>query len=49
MCNNYVELLVLLYADDTVLLSNSADGLTEWKLKVNSSKTKVYNSRQKEA
>ena len=52
MCNNYVKLLVLLYADDTVLLSNSANGLqqalndlgrycTEWKLKVNSSKTKV--------
>ena len=52
MCNNYVKLLVLLYADDTVLLSNSSDGLqqalndlsgycTEWKLKVNSSKTKV--------
>ncbi len=52
MCNNYIKLLVLLYADDTVLLSNSPDGLqqalkdlgsycTQWKLKVNSSKTKV--------
>ena len=50
--NNYVKLLVLLYADDTILLSNSAAGLQkalndlnqyckEWKLKVNGSKTKV--------
>ena len=52
MCNNYVKLLVLLYADDTLVLSNSANGLkkalddlcrycAEWKLKVNSTKTKV--------
>ena len=52
MCNNYVKLLVLLYADDTIILSNSAAGLqkgldnlgsycTEWKLKVNSTKTKI--------
>ena len=47
-----MKLLVLLYADDTIVLSNTAAGLrkalddlsnycTEWKLQVNSSKTKV--------
>jgi len=52
MYNNYVKLLVLLYADDTIILSSSEAGLqkalndlsnycTKWKLKVNSSKTKV--------
>ena len=50
--NSYVKLLVLLYADDTIVLSNTAAGLqkaledlcnycTKWKLQVNSSKTKV--------
>jgi len=52
MSNNYMKLMVLLYADDTILLSNSAAGLQkalndlskyckEWKLKVNGSKTKL--------
>ena len=52
ICNNYMKLLVLLYADDTIVLSNTAAGLqkalddlsnycTEWKLQVNSGKTKV--------
>ena len=52
ICNSYVKLLVLLYADDTIVLSNTAAGLqkaledlynycTKWKLQVNSSKTKV--------
>ena len=47
-----MKLLVLLYADDTIVLSNTAAGLqkalddlsnycTEWKLQVNSGKTKV--------
>lgn len=47
-----LKLLMLLYADDTVILSDTAEGLqkaldvlslycTEWKLQVNSSKTKV--------
>ena len=50
--NNFVKLLVLLYADDTIILSNTAAGLqkllndlesycTMWKLRVNGSKTKV--------
>ena len=49
ICNSYVKLLVLLYADDTIVLSNTAAGLqkaledlcnycTKWKLQVNSSK-----------
>lgn len=49
---NYLKLLVVLYADDTVLLSDTPEGLQqalnslqqycdEWKLKVNESKTKV--------
>ena len=52
ICNSYVKLLVLLYADDTIVLSNTAAGLqkaledlynycTKWKLQINSSKTKV--------
>jgi len=51
-CNNYLRLLVLLYADDTTVLSNSPAGLQKalndlrdycklWKLQVNTSKTKV--------
>ena len=51
-CNDYLRLLVLLYADDTIVLSNSPAGLQKglndlsnycnlWKLQVNSSKTKV--------
>ena len=50
--NKFVKLLVLLYADDTIILSNTASGLqkllhdldsycTRWRLRVNSSKTKV--------
>jgi hypothetical protein len=49
---DYLKLLVILYADDTVLMSESADGLqlaldnlqlycNEWKLKINGEKTKV--------
>ena len=52
MCYSYVKLLVLLYADDTIVLSNTAAGLqkaledlynycAKWKLQVNSSKIKV--------
>ena len=52
MYNNYVKLLLLLYADDTIILSSSEAGLqkalndpskycTKWKLKVNSGETKV--------
>ena len=48
----YVKLLVLLYADDTIIFSETPDGLqkamnvfkeycTLWKLKVNTTKTKV--------
>ena len=49
ICNSYVKLLVLLYADDTIVLPDTAAGLqkaledlcnycTKWKLQVNSSK-----------
>ena len=52
MAVEYMELLVILYADDTVLLSDTSRGLQNalsglelycktWKLKVNSAKTKV--------
>ena len=52
IAEEFLRLLVLLYADDTILLSNTAKGLQDalqslelycntWKLKVNSSKTKV--------
>ena len=48
----YIKLFIILYADDTVLLSETADGLQRtltcfeqycniWKLKVNTNKTKV--------
>ena len=48
----YIKLFIILYADDTALLSESAEGLqsmlnsfeeycTNWKLKVNTNKTKV--------
>ena len=48
----FIKIFVLLYADDTVILADSAEDLqksldffshycTEWKLKVNESKTKV--------
>ena len=51
-CDLYMKLLVLMYADDTIILANSSqelqkslDGLASycdyWKLKVNSDKTKV--------
>jgi hypothetical protein len=51
-CNEFLKLLVIMYADDTVIFSNTAEGLQKalndlenycktWKLKVNSSKTKV--------
>jgi exonuclease III len=50
--NNYLKLFVLMYADDTVILSNTAKDLqnaldnlklycNRWKLKVNPTKTKV--------
>ena len=49
---NYVKLFILLYADDTIVLSDSKTGLqkaldylllycTKWKLTVNAAKTKV--------
>lgn len=51
-CNLYLGLFVLLYADDTILLSESHDDLKyqldvfqryckNWHLKVNSDKTKI--------
>lgn len=51
-CNNYLRLMVLMYADDTIIMSNSAEGLQRaldnlqsycdiWGLNVNSSKTKI--------
>ena len=51
-CDNYLRLLTLLYADDTLVLSNSSAGLQkalnelnifckQWKLQINSSKTKI--------
>ena len=50
--NNLLNLFLILYADDTVILSNSAEGLqhalnqlkiycNQWKLKVNPNKTKI--------
>jgi len=52
ICEQYLKLLVLMYADDTVIFANNATELqkaldnleeycTEWKLKVNCQKTKV--------
>ena len=52
--NVYLRLFVLLYADDTVLLAETADDLQHqlycfelycetWKLKVNAAKTKMFN------
>jgi len=51
-CNNMMRLLVLMYADDTVLLSNTQSGLQrmlnslknyckQWGMKVNEAKTKI--------
>ena len=51
-CMNYLKIFILLYADDTVFLSNTPKGLQKlmddlysycqkWKLNVNSTKTKV--------
>jgi len=50
--NNFLNLFIILYADDTVILSNTPEGLQEclnqlksycnrWKLTVNASKTKI--------
>jgi hypothetical protein len=50
--DNYLRLMVLMYADDAILMSTTKEGLQraievmcrysdEWKLKINSSKTKV--------
>ena len=52
LCNNLLKILVLLYADDTIILANTAQGLQKslndlgeyckkWNLTVNSSKTKI--------
>ena len=52
LLNSYLKLLVLLYADDTVVLSDSEQGMkrvllaldsycNDWKLKVNCDKTKI--------
>ena len=52
MIDRYMKLLVLMYADDTIVMATSKSGLQEaidqmcnfckkWKLKINSSKTKV--------
>ena len=52
LCNTYLKILVLMYADDTVIMSNTCKGLQSalssleqyckiWKLEVNSDKTKV--------
>ena len=52
VCNNYLKLLVAMYADDTIILCNTAEGLQnaldhlgnycdEWKIKVNIKKTKI--------
>ena len=57
MYNNYLKILLLLYADDTVIFSNSERGLQKcldilhaycmkWKLNVNSDKTKVIIFRK---
>ena len=51
-CNQFIKLMLLLYADDTVVFSNSPTGLqkclddlyiycNKWKLTVNSNKTKI--------
>ena len=51
-CNNLLKLMVLMYADDTIIMSNSAEGLQkaldslhtycqQWGLQVNSTKTKI--------
>ena len=56
--NNYLKILLLLYADDTVIFSNSERGLQKcldtlhaycmkWKLNVNSDKTKVIIFRKR--
>ena len=58
--NSLVKLFILLYADDTIILSNTAAGLqkslndlknycTEWKLRVNCSKTKVVIFEKRKA
>ena len=58
--NNLVKLFILLYADDTIILSNTVAGLqkslddlknycTEWKLRVNCSKTKVVIFEKRKA
>ena len=52
ICEPYLKVLVLMYADDTVLFANNAEGLqkvldnlekyrTKWKLKVNCHKTNL--------
>ena len=52
VCDSYLKILLLLYADDTVIMSNSAENLqkaltdlecycTQWKLQINCSKTKI--------
>ena len=58
--NNLVKLFILLYADDTIILFNTAAGLqkslndlknycTEWRLRVNCSKTKVFIFEKRKA
>ena len=58
MYNNYLKILLLLYADDTVIFSNSERGLQKcldtlhaycmkWKLNVNSDKPKVIIFRKR--
>ena len=60
VCNKYLRLVMLLYADDTVIFSNSALGLqkcmdnlleycNKWKLTVNCDKTKIIIFRRKKA
>lgn len=52
LLNNYLQLLVLMYADDTIILSDSEHGMkqalialnsycNDWKLKINCNKTKI--------
>ena len=58
MINNYLKLILLLYADDTVIFSNTAADLqksldilyhycSDWKLEVNNEKTKVIIFRKR--
>lgn len=53
----FVRLFLLFYADDTILMSESPEGLqsaldvfdnycSEWKLKVNTSKTSIFAKRK---